>query len=118
MKSIRIFVLAVFSILAFNAITLAGDPPPGNDGGNCHGANQASCRPDPQPSHGQDCDEHGNNPDGNDDHCASSAPSDEPSTQPSTEPSITPSTAPSVAPSTAPSDEPIPGITPPPTDTE
>lgn len=111
MKSIRIVILAALSVLAFSAITFASDPP-GNDGNLCHGASQASCRPDPQPSHGQDCQPHGNNPDGNDDHCS-------PSTEPSTEPSSEPSTEPSVEPSTNPEpSEAVPGITPPPTDTE
>lgn len=45
----------------------------GNDGNLCHGHNMASCRPDPQPSHGHDCDSHGRNTDGNDDHCGPTA---------------------------------------------
>ena len=67
-----ILVIASISLLALaGASTIrAGEPPFGNDGPACHGANQDDCRPDPQPSHGQDCLPHGNNPDGNDDHCA------------------------------------------------
>lgn len=65
-----IAMLAIVILIFATAGTVkAGEPPFGNDGPPCHGQNQNDCRPDPQPSHGQDCDAHGNNPDGNDDHC-------------------------------------------------
>lgn len=40
-----------------------------DDKPDCHGANEEECREDPSDS-GQDCDPHGRNEDGNDDHCA------------------------------------------------
>src|SRR5258706_15548757 len=89
-------------LFAFASITFAGSPPPGNDGGFCHGKNHQTCRPDPQPSHGQDCQPHGNNPDGNDDHCG-----------PDPKSSVAP------VPSVPVNDPPkILHLTPPPTDTE
>jgi hypothetical protein len=125
-KTLKLALL--FVVLAFVALassTAAKSPPPGNDGNHCHGANQIVCRPDPQPSHGQDCRPHGKNTDGNDDHCASTAPSVAPSDQPSTAPSDPPSIAPSSAPSDPPATASQPGAdsggsndaTPPPTDT-
>lgn len=86
--------------------TVLAHTPPGNDGGACHGANKETCRPDPQPSHGQDCQPHGANQDANDDHCG-----------PSAAPTLTP--VPSSTPSNQPSETPnFPEITPPATDTE
>jgi hypothetical protein len=120
-KALFVAALLVFAV----AVPVAAHVPPGNDGNNCHGANQVPCRPDPQPSHGQDCQPHGNNPDGNDDHCAapSIVASEAPSTVPSMEPSEAPSqvTEPSTGPSAAPSDElivlPVEGSGPPNVDT-
>lgn len=89
--------------------------PPGNDGENCHGANMETCRPDPQPSHGADCDPHGNNPDGNDDHCTevtpdvTFAPTEEPTSTPmftstpTVEPTVMPTSTPTESPSESPS---------------
>lgn len=101
---------AAATVLAVAAIGLAGQSaiasppsdPPGQ--GECnHGNSQASCRPDPQPSHGADCDEHGPNDGGvNEDHCASPTPEVTPSQTPSIDPS------PSVAPSATPSEDPSP----------
>ena len=43
---------------------------PGSPGGDCsHGNSNQDCRPDPQPTHGQDCEDHGV-AQGNEDHCA------------------------------------------------
>ena len=43
---------------------------PGSPGGVCsQGASDKPCRPDPQPSHGQDCEDHGAAK-GNENHCA------------------------------------------------
>jgi len=123
----KLILAAAAALFLFSTPVFAGDhTPPGNDGGFCHGANKASCRPDPQPSHGQDCKPHGNNHDGNVDHCgpspsASVAPSPSASGTPSTEPTITPTA--SVSPSVTPSEPGVdvgggnPDITPPPTDT-
>jgi hypothetical protein len=43
-----------------------------------HGATGAECRPDPQPTNGKDCEEHGNQGGINEDHCATT-PSPTPS---------------------------------------
>jgi hypothetical protein len=42
-----------------------------NQGPECHGANQTPCRPDPQPTHGNDCGCSGNTDNGtnSNDHC-------------------------------------------------
>jgi len=40
-----------------------------NQGPGCHGANQVPCRPDPQPTHGNDCGSNSTNPLNSDDHC-------------------------------------------------
>jgi len=127
----RLIMIAAVVVVALGATSVTNaHTPPGNDGGYCHGANKESCRPDPQPSHGQDCKPHGNNQDGNDDHCASVPPTSGPSTSPSSspvpsvEPSPTSSTEPSPTPSSPDVDtggqpEPgTPGMTLPPTDTE
>lgn len=80
--------VALLLIAAWSAHPVNADSPFGNDGNLCHGANQESCRPDPQPSHGQECEVHGNNPDGNDDHCAS--PSESASSTETAQPTPTP----------------------------
>lgn len=91
-----IFVLIMFATGRVNAST-----PPGQDG-SCHGANMTDCRPDPQPSHGQDCTHQPpGNPNGNDDHCL-------PTPSPEVSPSLTP--VPSMTPT--PSATPIPQPTP------
>jgi outer membrane biosynthesis protein TonB len=133
MKRLILTGIAVLALAFASITTAAANTPPGNDGDPCHGANQETCRPDPQPSDGQDCLPHGNNPDGNDDHCASPEPTvtPEPSASPSPEPTSTPtpsessspSVEPSVTPSSAPSEKPstpsVPTSKPlPPTDTD
>jgi hypothetical protein len=46
---------------------------PGSPGDDCsHGNSNQDCRPDPQPGHGQECDDHGN-ASGNEDHCDQTA---------------------------------------------
>ena len=77
--------------------------PPGNDEGDCHGNSpNDECNDDPGP--GQDCEEHGNNPDGNEDHCA---PTDEPTAEPTDEPTPTETEEPQPTPT----DEPGPTAT-------
>lgn len=99
--------------------------PPGQ--GDCdHGNSQQSCKPDPQPSNGQDCEEHGPNEGGvNEDHCASSEPSVAPSVEPSAPPTPTPTPTPTVEPTPTPTlaSTPTPVVTAtpaplPPTDTD
>lgn len=114
LSGIALTVCAVIALALGGASNVTATPP-GNDGNLCHGANQETCRPDPQPSHGQDCDAHGNNPDGNDDHCGPTAqptevPTSEPSDSPSptSEPTVTPSDEPSSEPTFTPSSQPTP----------
>lgn len=68
---IGLALVLAFLALAFTAVAKATPPtsPPGQ--GECqHGNSGQECRPDPQPSHGQDCEEHGPNEGGvNEDHC-------------------------------------------------
>src|SRR5690348_2642872 len=90
---------AIVALLAFASGVSATPPaggPPGQ--GECsHGNSQATCRPDPQPSHGQDCDEHGPHEGGvNEDHCADASPSPSPTSTPS--PSVEPSPSPTPEP--------------------
>lgn len=120
-KKVLLVLLAVYAAI-FIALAIAPSiqavqpsSPPGQ--GECeHGNSQQSCRPDPQPSNGQDCDEHGPKEGGvNEDHClggdpsvapspSSVVPSDAPSSEPSAtttpEPSATSSAAPSAVPPT------------------
>jgi hypothetical protein len=55
---------------------LEEDAPPGNDGECTHGNSDQECRPDPQPEKGKDCEAHGANFDGNEDHCLNLDPGD------------------------------------------
>lgn len=112
-RTVRTLAASFLIVLALASPAYAGNPhgqPPGNDGGTCHGANLASCRPDPQPSHGQDCLPHGHNADGNDDHCA---PTPTPGPTGSLIPPATGTPPPD--PDTTGTD--VPNLTPPPTDT-
>lgn len=121
MHPIRRLVATAFAITAITfsgaSMALASQPssPPGQ--GECdHGNSQQSCKPDPQPSNGQDCDEHGPKEGGvNEDHCSpevtpstSPTPSSEPTSEPtpSTAPSDSPSASTPPTPSVSPSDEP------------
>jgi hypothetical protein len=103
----------VFALLGLLALTVAADPPTGGPPGQgeCdHGNSGQDCRPDPQPTHGQDCEEHGNQGGVNEDHCTGE---EEPSPTPTTEtPSPTPSSTPSPTSSSTPSQPPTPEVTP------
>jgi hypothetical protein len=63
------FVLvAALGILGMASAGLAADPP--GQGPCNHGNSGKECKPDPQPDHGADCDEHGPHEGGvNEDHC-------------------------------------------------
>jgi hypothetical protein len=87
-------------LLALSTGAVMAQTPPGQND-SCHGANLSTCRPDPQPSHGHDCDHPNGNPIGNDDHCDDPLPT----WVPTSHPIVTP---PSIN---------GPTITPPPTDT-
>jgi hypothetical protein len=95
-------------LLLASASGARGAQPPGNDGPYCHGANREACRPDPQPSHGAECKDHGRNVDGNDDHCLAPLPTPNVTLAPPPTPTITlqPSEAPSVSPSSSPRSKP------------
>jgi len=40
----------------------------------CHGRNQVVCRPDPQPTHGNDCGDNSKHPLNSNDHCGIAIP--------------------------------------------
>jgi hypothetical protein len=121
--------LATFALaipLVMTGITAANyksfDNPPGQSPCS-HGNSGASCRPDPQPSHGKDCDQPNN--DGNEDHCAGSpsptasgrgtpSPTPNPSHGPTATPSNPASGTPNGTPTTTdrPTNVPNPNVTP------
>lgn len=106
MRKLLVVLAMVASVALPVGIATATPPsePPGQ--GDCsHGNSGASCVPDPQPTHGQDCEEHGNNGGVNEDHCASVSPPP-PSPSPSESPSPSPSESPSPSPSESPSPPP------------
>ena len=63
--------LAVATVVVLPAVAIATPPtggPPGQ--GDCsHGNSGQTCVPDPQPTNGQDCEEHGQQGGVNEDHC-------------------------------------------------
>lgn len=102
---------AAIIIIALAGTARASQPvdPPGQ--GECdHGNSQQTCKPDPQPSHGAECDPHGQQGGDNEDHCASQPPEVTPSPEPTTEPSPEPTASPSATP------EPTPSVSPGPPD--
>ena len=70
-QTAAIVVMAALGVLGLTSAGLAtgNDGPPGQ--GPCnHGNSGKDCKPDPQPEHGKDCDEHGPYEGGvNEDHC-------------------------------------------------
>jgi hypothetical protein len=80
--------LFVFGLLVaggYSVAALASPPPspPGQD--PCaHGNSSQPCRTDPQPSHGKDCDPHGQNGGVNEDHCAGTTGTTTTDTSPNT----------------------------------
>jgi len=66
-----LIVLAVFATTAvMSLIPAIGRADVNDPGSGCNDqVNGASCVPDPQPTNGQDCDAHGANADGNENHC-------------------------------------------------
>lgn len=75
LKHLAIFLAAIALVVAGVAasVSLAGNGPDGSGPpgqGECaHGNSQKPCKPDPQPEHGKDCEEHGKNGGVNEDHC-------------------------------------------------
>jgi hypothetical protein len=68
-RHVGAFVLvAALGILGMASAGLAADPP--GQGPCSHGNSGKECKPDPQPDHGAECDEHGPHEGGvNEDHC-------------------------------------------------
>jgi hypothetical protein len=99
---------------------VAGDHSEQADGCD-HGATGKPCKDDPQPSHGKDCELHGQNGGTNEDHCASSSTSSGTSTSVTstsgTTSSTTSSTSSSTSSTTSPSSSPTREATVPPTTT-
>jgi outer membrane biosynthesis protein TonB len=104
--------LAAAIILVALAGTARATPPADPPGqGECdHGNSQQSCKPDPQPSHGADCEEHGQQGGVNEDHCTEVTPSQ--TTEPSPEPTASPSDTPEPTPSASASPDPTPSPSP------
>ena len=76
-KHLTTLVLAVFvGVLGFAvsgvAVAAGNEKPPSPPGqGECeHGNSLKPCKEDPQPDHGKDCEQHGNQGGVNEDHCA------------------------------------------------
>jgi hypothetical protein len=136
MRKLVIALMFMIAMALAGTVSVSAVPPTSPPGqGECdHGNSQQSCKPDPQPSNGQDCDEHGPKDGGvNEDHCtpevtpfptstASTEPTSEPTPSASASTSPTPSTAPepsatpSIAPTSEPSVVPTPSTTPSTTD--
>jgi len=73
--------------VAASAVASSADKPPAPPGqGECeHGNSQKPCKDDPQPTHGQDCDEHGPKNGGqNEDHCKTETTTEETTTEETT----------------------------------
>src|SRR5947207_12923754 len=91
-----LFVAGLLIAGGYSVSALASPPPspPGQD--PCaHGNSGQPCRPDPQPSHGQDCLHHGQNGGVNEDHCAAAPSSNPPPPPPPPPGGPGPSTTPS-----------------------
>ena len=118
-RTLRWAALAALLIAAgtLAAVALAQNSPPGQ--GDCgHGNTNKPCKPDPQPGHGKDCDEHGNHGGVNEDHCAGETTPPPTVTEPpptTTEPPPTvtdpPPTVTTPPTSTSPPTSPIPPVT-------
>ena len=83
--------IAAFGLGAAAAFAGTSDKPPSPPGQpECeHGNSQKPCKDDPQPEHGQECEEHGKNGGENEDHCKSeTTPTDTTPTE--TTPTATP----------------------------
>lgn len=107
MKKLAILMFAATLSVLVLAVAASADPPVGGPPGQgeCeHGNSGQTCVPDPQPTHGQDCEEHGNEGGVNEDHCLSTSTTVSPTTTtqpPSSTTTTTPvTTASEVPPST------------------
>jgi len=85
-RTVAILALAAGSVLLLQGVTAAS---PGIGQGPCHhGNSNKPCRPDPQPSHGKDCQQHGKNGGGNQDHCITVSSNPTPTPTPSATASV------------------------------
>ncbi len=118
MKRIILTALAAVALTLGAVGAVSANPPADPPGqGECnHGNSQQSCRPDPQPSHGADCDEHGPKDGGvNEDHCQGEQPSASPTSSATPSDSPIPTEPPTPTPTASPSETPIPTASPTPT---
>src|SRR5882672_3270437 len=90
-RKILLVLLSFGLIFGAAGVASANDSPYDCD----HGNSDKPCRPDPQPDHGKDCDQHGNNGGKNEDHCLTTTTTAPPVTT-TTQPPTTNTTAPSV----------------------
>jgi hypothetical protein len=89
-------VIAAFGLGTAAAFAAGSDKPPSPPGQDeCeHGNSQKPCKEDPQPEHGADCEEHGNQGGVNEDHCkeGETIPTETVPTTPTTETETTETT--------------------------
>jgi hypothetical protein len=97
-RAVAILAMAAGAVFLVQGVTAAS---PGIGQGPCHhGNSNASCKPDPQPSHGKDCQQHGGkgkhkgnsgtgNGGGNQDHCIVTPGTPNPSVTPTPTPTST-----------------------------
>lgn len=86
--------IGLMGFLTLSALHAAATPPAEPPGqGDCgHGNSGQTCVPDPQPTNGQDCLEHGNNGGVNEDHCLGDTTTTVPTTTTVTETTVTSTT--------------------------
>lgn len=79
-RTVAILALAAGAVFLVQGVTAAS---PGIGEGPCqHGNSNKACKPDPQPSHGKDCQKHGKHGGLNQDHCIVTPSSPKPSVTP------------------------------------
>src|ERR1700752_1112350 len=90
-KTLAIACIALGTIfVAASPVLAAKDDPHQEETDGCdHGHTGKDCKPDPQPDHGKDCDEHGNHGGVNEDHCAPTTTTTQPPTTTKTKPPTT-----------------------------
>lgn len=105
MRKLAVLLLALGLALGVSGTVALAAP---NDshheqGDGCdHGNTGKDCKDDPQPGHGQDCDEHGNHGGINEDHCTTPSPTPSPTVTPT--PTISPTPTPTPSPTETPCD--------------
>jgi hypothetical protein len=106
--------VAAFGLGSAAAYAATSDKPPAPPGqGECeHGNSQKPCKDDPQPTHGKDCENHGNSGGVNEDHCATTTTETTTTTTSGTTPGTTTPQETTTPQGTTPTDS-TPGGTPP-----